>query len=182
MIGATAVFLLIQEVSVMSDIEQFVSGLLSTSDDAPDQLLQHLCCIQNHYSHIPEEAIQLLSERLCMPRVEIISIIYFYAFLETRARGDFDIRFSDNITDRMLGSLSLLDSMCAKLGVKLGKPRPDGRVCVDMTSCAGLCDQGPALLVNGIAVSRLDEDRIHKMVGLIEAGIPVRELAKEVLC
>ena len=163
----------------MSDIEQFVSGLLSTSHDAPDQLLQHLCCIQNHYSHIPEEAIQLLSERLCIPRVEIISIIYFYAFLETRARGDFDIRFSDNITDRMLGSLSLLDSMCAKLGVKLGEPRPDGRVCVDMTSCAGICDQGPSLLVNGIAVSHLDEDRIHKMVGLIEAGIPIENWPKK---
>jgi len=108
-----------------------------------------------------------------MPRVEIISIIYFYAFLHTRARGDFDIRFSDNITDRMLGNEALLESMCRKLGVEPGTPRDDGRVCVDRTSCTGLCDQGPALLANGIAVSRLDKDRIHRIVGLIEAGIPV---------
>jgi [NiFe] hydrogenase diaphorase moiety large subunit len=162
----------------MPDIESYVNGLLSTTGDKPDHLLQHLCSIQQRYSHVPEEAIRLLSERLHMPRVEIVSIIYFYAFLSTQPRGDFDIRFSDNITDRMLGSLPLLDSLCKKLGVEPGTPRADGRVCVDLTSCTGLCDQGPALLVNGIAVSRLDADRIHNMVGLIEAGIPIARWPK----
>ena len=163
----------------MSDISRFVSGLLSNTDDAPDQLLQHLCSIQHHYAHIPEEAIQLLSGRLHIPRVEIVSIVYFYAFLHMHDRGDFDIRFSDNITDRMLGNLPLLESMCKKLGVEPGESRADGRVSVELTSCTGLCDQGPALLVNGLAVSRLDEDRVHKMVGLIEAGIPVAKWPKK---
>ena len=163
----------------MTDISRFVSGLLSDTDDAPDQLLQHLFSIQHHYAHIPEEAVQLLSERLHIPRVEIVSIVYFYAFLHMRNRGDFDIRFSDNITDRMLGNLPLLESMCKKLGVETGVPRADGRVSVDLTSCTGLCDQGPALLVNGMAVSRLDEDRVHKMVGLIEAGIPLTKWPKK---
>ena len=121
----------------------------------------------------------MLSERLHMPRVEIVSIIYFYAFLRTQSRGNFDIRFSDNITDRMLGNLPLLESLCKKLGVKPGVTRADGRVCVDLTSCTGICDQGPALLVNGMAISRLNDDRIHKMVGLIEAGIPVSRWPKK---
>ncbi len=69
--------------------------------------------------------------------------------------------------------------MCEKLGVKPGVPRADGRVCVSLTSCTGICDQGPALLVNGLAVSRLDQDRMHKMVGLIEAGIPVTRWPKK---
>ena len=163
----------------MTDICRFVSGLLSDTDDAPDLLLQHLCSIQLHYSHIPEEAVQLLSERLNISRVEIVSIVYFYFFLHMRDRGDFDIRFSDNITDRMLGNIPLLESLCKKLGVEAGVPRADGRVSVDLTSCTGLCDQGPALLVNGMAVSRLDEDRIHKMVGLIEAGVPISKWPKQ---
>ena len=163
----------------MTDISRFVSGLLSNKDDAPDLLLQYLCKIQHTFSHIPAEAVQLLSERLKIPRVEIVSIVYFYSFLHMHDHGDFDILFSDNITDRMLGNLPLLDSMCKKLGVEIGKTRADGRLRVDLTSCTGLCDQGPALLVNGLAVSRLDEDRIHKMVGLIEAGIPVSNWPKK---
>ena len=163
----------------MDNLEHFIDELLSETNDAPDLLLQHLCKVQNHYSHIPETALQMLAKRLNIPVVEITSIVYFYSFLHMRARGDFDIRFSDNITDRMLGNLPLFESMCKKLGVKPGEPRADGRVCVDLTSCTGLCDQGPALLVNGMAVSRLDEDRVHKIVGLVEAGIPVTNWPKK---
>jgi len=162
----------------MKNIRDFVSELLSETGDAPDQLLQHLCKIQNHYSHIPEEALQLLAERLQTPPAEIVAVVYFYSFLHMHTRGDFDIRFSDNITDRMLGNIPLLNSLCKKLGVEPGVPRADGRVTVALTSCTGICDQGPALLVNGMVISRLDEERIHKMVGLIEAGIPIANWPK----
>ena len=140
----------------MKNIKYFIGDLLEKSGDSPDQLLQHLCKIQSHYSHIPEEALQLLADRLHIPPAQIISVVYFYSFLHMKARGDYDIRFSDNITDRMLGNLPLLESLCKKLGVKPGVPRADGRVTVALTSCTGICDQGPALLVNGMAISRLN--------------------------
>ena len=162
----------------MKNIEHFIGDLLEKTGDSPDQLLQHLCKIQSHYSHIPEEALQLLADRLHIPPVQIISVVYFYSFLHMKARGDYDIRFSDNITDRMLGNLPLLESLCKKLGVKPGVPRADGRVTVALTSCTGICDQGPALLVNGMVISRLNEERIHKIVGLIQAGIPITNWPK----
>lgn len=157
----------------MNDIERFTGELIAQSGDSPDRLLQHLYRIQSHYSHVPQAAVDLLAERLHIPASEIVSLIFFYAFLHRRPRGTFDIRFSDNITDRMLGNQPLFRGLCKKLGVKPGEPRADGRVTVDLTSCTGLCDQGPALLVNGIAISRLTEKRIHKMAGRIEAGIPI---------
>jgi [NiFe] hydrogenase diaphorase moiety large subunit len=162
----------------MKNIEHFIGDLLTNTGDSPNQLLQHLCKIQSHYSHIPEEALQLLTDRLHIPPVQIISVVYFYSFLHMKARGEFDIRFSDNITDRMLGNLPLLESLCKKLGVKPGVPRADGRVTVALTSCTGICDQGPALLVNGMVISRLNEERIHKIVGLIEAAIPITNWPK----
>lgn len=157
----------------MNETERFIGDLLATSGNQPDLLLKLLCEIQAHYSHIPHQALQSLSTHLQLPISEIASVIYFYSFLDVHDRGDFDIRFSDNITDQMLGNRPLVKSMCTKLNVEIGIPRADGRVTVDMTSCTGLCDQGPALLVNGMAISQLNEDRIHKMVGLIEAGLAV---------
>ncbi len=162
----------------MKNIEHFIGDLLANTGDSPDQLLQHLCKIQSHYSHIPEEALQLLADRLHIPPVQIISVVYFYSFLHMKARGEYDIRFSDNITDRMLGNLPLLESLCKKLGVKPGVPRADGRVTVALTSCTGICDQGPALLVNGMVISHLNEERIHKIVGLIEAASPITSWPK----
>ncbi len=162
----------------MKNIEHFIGDLLANTGDSPDQLLQHLCKIQSRYSHIPEEALQLLADRLHIPPVQIISVVYFYSFLHMKARGEYDIRFSDNITDRMLGNLPLLESLCKKLGVKPGVPRADGRVTVALTSCTGICDQGPALLVNGMVISHLNEERIHKIVGLIEAASPITSWPK----
>jgi [NiFe] hydrogenase diaphorase moiety large subunit len=162
----------------MNDINQFIDDLLAESGDAPDLLLQHLHAIQFHHSYVPEEAIQLLSERLNTPPVQINAVIDFYSFLHRRYRGEYDIRFSDNITDRMLGNQVLFKSLCKKLGVEPDVPRADGKVTVSLTSCTGICDQGPAALVNGIVISNLTEKRIHKMVGRIEAGIPLSEWPK----
>jgi [NiFe] hydrogenase diaphorase moiety large subunit len=159
----------------MNDLEGYIDDQLSITGDAPDLLLQHLHAIQFRNSHIPEEAIQLLSERLNTPPVQINAVIDFYSFLHRKARGEYDIRFSDNLTDRMLGNQRLFKSLCKKLGVEPGVPRADGKVTVSLTSCTGICDQGPAALVNGIVVSNLTEKRIHKMVGRIEAGIPISE-------
>jgi len=141
----------------------------------PEHLLQHLCAIQQRYSYIPGNAVELLANSLNMPAVQIYGVIDFYTFLHREARGDFDILFSDSITDRMLGSQSLLDSLCKILGVEPGLPRADGRVTVDVTSCTGICDQGPAMLVNGMVVSALNEERITKIAELIETGTPLSD-------
>jgi [NiFe] hydrogenase diaphorase moiety large subunit len=159
----------------MKNIENFISAQLADTVNAPDCLLQYLCALQQQYSHIPEEAVALLSSSLQIPEVQIYGFVDFYTFLHRDARGDFDILFSDSITDRMLGSLSLLDSLCEKLDIEPGIPRADGRVTVDVTSCTGICDQGPAILVNGLVVSRLDEDRIGKIAELVEAATPLSD-------
>lgn len=159
----------------MKKLESFIKGLLSETGNAPGRLLQYLCTIQRHYSYIPETAVQLLADRLHTPPAQILGVVDFYAFLHRQARGDFDILFSDNITDRMLGNMPLLDSLCEKLGVNPGTPRADKRVTLDLTSCTGICDQGPALLVNGMVVSRLTEDRIQTIAELVEAGIPIAD-------
>ena len=159
----------------MKDLESTITGLLSDSNNAPDRLLQYLCNIQYSYNHIPEAAVELLSEKLHTPPAQIYGVVDFYSFLHREARGDYDILFSDNITDRMFGSQGLMNSFCKRLDVKPGVPRSDGRVTVDVTSCTGICDQGPAMLVNGRVVSRLDAKRIRTIAEMVETGIPVSE-------
>ena len=157
----------------MNNLETFITQRLAENGETPGHLLQHLCAIQHQYSYIPESAVALLAKRLHIPAVQINGVVDFYAFLHRTARGDFDILFSDNITDRMLGNLPLFHHLCKKLGVKPGIPRDDGRVTVDMTSCTGICDQGPALLVNGLVIAKLNEQRIQSIAERVESGTPL---------
>ena len=78
--------------------------------------------------------------------------------------------FSDNITDRHAGSLELCDQLCRELWVERGKVSEDGLVSVDLTSCIGLCDQGPAALINGRPLTRLDAARVSTIAGFIREG------------
>lgn len=137
----------------------------------PALLLQYLIRIQAEFHYIPGVDIARLSSALEIPASEIRAVIDFYNFLHLSPRGKYHILFSDSITDHMLGSREQLEILCQKLDVHCGDVRADGRVSVDVTSCTGLCEQGPALLINNLAINKLDQQRISQIVKLIEDDI-----------
>ena len=151
-------------------IKTIIASAGVSHDAARRHLLQYLCQIQQRLSYIPGDAITQLARLTQLPESEIHGVIEFYSFLHKQPRGQYDILLSDSITDHMLGSRKLLQQLCTRLGVEPGVPRSDGLVTVDTTSCTGLCDQGPALLVNGTAVSRLSDQRIEQICQLIETA------------
>jgi [NiFe] hydrogenase diaphorase moiety large subunit len=139
----------------------------------PDAVLQHLIALQQAFSFVPDEGIGLLVQALDVTRAQMLAAVDFYAFLHLAPRGGYDILFSDNITDRMLGNRRLMGLLCAKLDVMPGQTRADGRVSVDYTSCTGMCDQAPAMLINGYALTRLDDDRIRHIAALVDTRVPL---------
>ena len=160
-------------------IKTIIAPAGAAHDAGRSYLLQYLVRIQHRLSYIPGPAITQLARLLQLPESEIRGVIGFYSFLHEQARGDYDILVSDSITDHMLGSRILLQQLCNTLDVEAGVPRADGRVTVDTTSCTGICDQGPAMLVNGQVISRLSEDRIEQICRLIEAGTGVSQWPAE---
>ena len=134
------------------------------------QILRKLQLAQNH---IKATDIDIVAESLNLPRTKIHALIDFYSFLHYTPRGDYDIYFSDSITDHMLGSRESAAVLCDELGVEPGWPHKDGVVTLDFTSCTGLCERGPAVLVNGIAIDRVSIVRAREMAALIKAGTPL---------
>jgi len=59
--------------------------------------------------------------------------------------------------------------------VEPGKVSEDGLISVDSTSCTGMCDQGPAALVNGMPLTNLDENCLDLICELIRSKKPVAE-------
>ncbi len=141
----------------------------------PHELVQVLIEVQEACGWIPPPAIDCIQARLGLPRARILGVATFYAFLHIFPRGRYRILFSDNITDRMLGSEALLQRLCRSLWVERGRVSEDGLVSVDTTSCTGLCDQGPALLVNGRAMGRLTPARIDEVAEKVREAVPLED-------
>ncbi|WP_306604016.1 NAD(P)H-dependent oxidoreductase subunit E [Azonexus sp.] len=136
-------------------------------------MVQILREVQEALDWISPEAIDLLEALLQVPRTKIEGVAGFYSFLYLEPRGRYRILFSDNITDRMLGNQALLERLCNSLWIEPGKVSEDGLVSVDHTSCTGLCDQGPALLVNNLAIGRLTAERIDRIAELVRSETPL---------
>ncbi len=162
-------------------MESFIDHTLKKYQNHSTPLLMILREVQAQYFHIPESAIELIAKQLAIPRTQIIAVIEFYSFLSAEPRGRYDILVSDSITDHMLNKHALTDYLCQKLKTPLGTVRADGLVSIANTSCTGLCDQGPAALVNGHAIGQLTASRIDTIAALIEQNIPVSDWASELL-
>jgi [NiFe] hydrogenase diaphorase moiety large subunit len=145
----------------------------------PSCMVQILREIQETCDWLPPEAIDHLQGALAVPRTKIEGVAGFYSFFYLQPRGRYRILFSDNITDRMLGNMALMERLCGNLWVEPGKVSEDGLVSVDTTSCTGMCDQGPALLVNNLAITRLTAERIDQIAELVRGKVPLADWPAE---
>lgn len=157
----------------VSGLNTAIERVLAQHQRRPDRLLQILRDLQDVLDYLPDIALASVAEALGISYAQVRSTRDFYAFLYAENRGRYRILFSDNITDRMLGNQALFERMLAHFGLAPGETSVDGRVSVALTSCTGMCDQGPALLVNEMPVTRLDADRIDEICALIRADVPV---------
>jgi [NiFe] hydrogenase diaphorase moiety large subunit len=152
---------------------EYLDTILAHHQHNANNLLQILIAAQDVHGYIHSDAIDHLSEKLALPRSKIEGVAGFYSFLYLQPAGEYRVLFSDNITDRMAGNIDLLKSLCSQLWVEAGKLSEDGLVYVSTTSCTGMCDQGPGMLVNNIAINRLTVERINAIAELIRERVPL---------
>jgi len=146
--------------------------LLDSHQRSPQRLVQILREIQAHKGWLPREDLAGVAKALKLSLAHVEGVAGFYRFFHGHPVGQYRVLFSDNITDRMLGSEEMLRHLRHVLKLEPNKVRADGRVSVSTTSCTGMCDQGPALLVNHHhVVTRLTPGRIEHMAALIERQV-----------
>ncbi len=142
----------------------------------PHALVQLLREAQTIDGWLSRRTLAQIAQALRLELAHVEGVAGFYRFFHTRPVGRYRILFSDNITDQMLGSQALMADLCAQLGVQAGQTRADGLVSVATCSCTGLCDQGPALLVNHQAViTRLDHERVAQLAEQVQQQVAVAQ-------
>jgi NADH-quinone oxidoreductase subunit E len=101
------------------------------------------------HSYLSEEAMLCVSKELGVPRAEVYGVATFYSFLSVRPRGRFVIRMCRSISCAKQGKFHpVTAALMEELGISFGETTPDGLFTLEKTNCMGMCDQGPAILVN----------------------------------
>ena len=87
----------------------------------PNFVLQILIDAQAELGWISAATAEHVAGRLGLPRTRIDSLIGFYSFLYDRPVGAYRVLFSDNVTDRMSGSLELYERLRARFRLTRGE-------------------------------------------------------------
>jgi len=165
--------------AVAQELDVLVRRIVARWRHDPSCLLQVLREVQEACGFLPPPALTLIARSLRLPLARVRGVAGFYSFLATEPRGVYRVLFSDNVTDRMQGSERMMAQMCHRLWVEPGKVSEDGLVSIATTSCTGLCDQGPGMLVNGRAIGRLSNERIESLSKLMLERRPLDEWPAE---
>jgi [NiFe] hydrogenase diaphorase moiety large subunit len=106
----------------------------------------------------------LIALELRTHRVEVESLVSFYAFLTEKPNGRIVIRLCNDIIDQMQGMDRVTAVFEEELGIKVGETTADGLVSLTTTPCIGMSDQAPAALINDVVVTRLSTDKAREIV------------------
>ena len=143
-------------------------ALISEHSGGEGPLLPMLHAIQAAYGHIPQEAIPLIADALNLTKAEVHGVVTFYHDFRETPAGRHVIKLCRAEACQWVGGAALADRVLGKLGLDWGGTTANGAVTVEAVYCLGLCACGPAAMVDGKVVGRVDDTRMAKI--LTEAG------------
>jgi len=120
--------------------------------------------VQKSHHEICDFAMQTIADLLGLHPVEVYSVVSFYAFLHDEPKGEFVIRLCRTICCDLAGNDALAQQLENDLGVSFGETTSDGKFTLEWANCIGMCDQGPALLVNDRVYTRVTPDSVHDIL------------------
>ncbi len=142
-------------------------------------LLPILQTVQAKYHHISDYAMQEVANLLNIHPVEVYSVVTFYAFLKARRQGQFVIRLCRTISCDMQAKDRVARQIENELGIRFGETTADGKFTLEWANCLGMCDQGPALLVNDQVFSRVTAEKVHDILEACRRSFSVYASQKE---
>jgi len=141
------------------NIAAFIEGICRKFGNDRTRMMDIVLAVQGEFGCVSADAMDVIARAVSTHRVEVESVVSFYAFLSEQPKGKVIIRLCDDIIDRMHGADKVARAFCDELGIGIGETTPDGKITLEQTPCIGMCDQAPAALVNNVVVPSLTGDR-----------------------
>lgn len=146
-----------------------LADLIETQLHLEGPLLPILHAIQEAYGHIPAAAVPLIAEKLNIGRAEVHGVMSFYHDFRTTPAGRHVVKICRAEACQSVGGADLAEAALKKLGTEWHGTTANGAVTVEPVYCLGLCASGPAAMIDGKVVARLDEAKLDRLLAELGA-------------
>jgi len=128
-------------------------------------LLPILQDLQLEYGYLPEVIMQEVAHSLDIHPVEVEGVASFYSFFRTKQpQGKYVFRLCQTISCDLAGKANVARQLENELGIHFGETTKDGMFTLEYTNCLGMCDQGPAMMVNDRLFAHVTPDKVSQIV------------------
>ena len=149
----------------MSDtLETAVKGICEACGNDRARMMDIVRAVQEKFGCVSDEALDLIAAQVGCHRVEVESVVSFYAFLSKQRKGSIVLRLCDDIIDEMKGSKRVAEALKDELGIGFGETTECGKFTLEHTPCIGMSDQAPAMMVNDEIITYLGPDLAREIV------------------
>lgn len=133
-------------------------------DETRSRLLPVLQDIQDKKGYISDKNMQEVADMFGIHPVEVFSVITFYSFLSEKKKGKHIIRVSSCVSNVMAGSEKIVREFEKVLMIEVGQTTKDGEFTLERTSCIGMCDEAPAIMVDNKLIGKVTPQRVKKII------------------
>lgn len=158
------------------NLEAAIKNICASQGKEKGRMMDIARAVQEQFGCVSDEAIDIISKEISIPRVEVESTVSFYSFLSKTQKGKIVIRLCNDIIDRMNGYDLVAEAFKKELGIDFGETTADGLITLENAACIGMCDQAPAALVNNEVVNNLSTDRVKNVVKILRESRDPKQL------
>jgi len=152
-----------------------VTALVEKLGPGRSSLIPILADVKRRFHEVDPESMQTIADVLDIHPVEVYSVASFYAFLHGAPEGQFVIRLCGTLSCDFAGKDAVADALTDVLGVGFDETTSDGLFTLEWASCVGMCDQGPALLVNDQVHTRVTPEAAREIVAACRSAAATQE-------
>lgn len=130
--------------------------------------LPMLHALQEAFGHVDAQAVPLIAEALNLSRAEVHGTISFYHDFRGAPPPVRVVKLCRAEACQALGCEALVEGLAREHGIAVDAATES--LAVETVYCLGNCALGPAALVDGELIGRLDAGRLAEICGLAEAA------------
>lgn len=124
-------------------------GIIQKHPQEKRSLIPILQNLQAKYNYLPPVALNMVSQALNIPLIDIISVATFYNTFSLEPKGEHQITVCVGTACHVRGAPKILAEFEKTLGIKAGRTREDMKFSLDSVACLGCCAIGPVVVVDG---------------------------------
>ena len=156
----------IEDMLTEDDKTQIFAELAKAGGRAQAAGTEALKVVLRRHGWVSDEHLCEAAGLLGLSPAELDSVATAYNLLRRRPAGRHVILLCDSVSCWVIGYTTVLEHLRRRLGIDLGQTTPDGRFTLLPNACLGLCEQAPAMLVDGNVHGNLTANGVDEALGL----------------